>query len=243
MNCCSGLRGAALAAIVATVGVTRDESSRRALVVEDDERYIHSVVLPPLVEAGVEVDVAHNVVQAVAWFERRAFGLFVVDLELPGSLWRVPAAGLAGRFVGLQVIEEARGRFPHAIVAALTAHSQAAVINAVNLTGAEYIVKEEPEANLRRLALRCGVPQPSTGSEHALLDLAARASLSRRQFQVLRLLVGRSTDKEIAQELGISHHTVKRHVEAVLHKCCVPSRAMLRDRIRRGESDELARAR
>jgi DNA-binding CsgD family transcriptional regulator len=44
------------------------------------------------------------------------------------------------------------------------------------------------------------------------------ANLSARELEVLRLLAGGSSNKEIARTLGISSHTVKFHVAAILEK-------------------------
>jgi DNA-binding CsgD family transcriptional regulator len=50
------------------------------------------------------------------------------------------------------------------------------------------------------------------------------ASLSARELEVLRLLAGGSSNKEIARTLGISAHTVKFHVAAILEKLDASSR-------------------
>lgn len=48
--------------------------------------------------------------------------------------------------------------------------------------------------------------------------------LSPREVEVLRLIVGGMTDREIAATLNISHHTVMRHVSHILNKLDVESR-------------------
>lgn len=48
--------------------------------------------------------------------------------------------------------------------------------------------------------------------------------LSARELEVLRLLVGRQSDKQIADQLFISRRTVGRHVSSILAKLGVPSR-------------------
>jgi DNA-binding NarL/FixJ family response regulator len=59
------------------------------------------------------------------------------------------------------------------------------------------------------------VPPPSSGAPH---------SLSPRELDVLRLIVEGKSDREIAEELFISHHTVSRHVSNILGKMGVESR-------------------
>ena len=49
-------------------------------------------------------------------------------------------------------------------------------------------------------------------------------SLSRRQEEVLRLLIQGYSNKEIARALDMGHGTVKVHVTALLHKLGVSSR-------------------
>jgi DNA-binding NarL/FixJ family response regulator len=61
----------------------------------------------------------------------------------------------------------------------------------------------------------------------ALDDIAASEThgLSPRQRQVLRLVAGGLTNKEIARDLGLSERTVDRHVSNIFVKIDVSSRA------------------
>lgn len=65
-------------------------------------------------------------------------------------------------------------------------------------------------------------PAPSRPSAAAL---AARLPLSPREAEVLARLVAGRTNAGIAHDLGISHHTVARHLERVYAKLGVQSRA------------------
>jgi RNA polymerase sigma factor (sigma-70 family) len=49
--------------------------------------------------------------------------------------------------------------------------------------------------------------------------------LTRREQDVLRLLVDGLTNRQIAERLGVSEHTVNRHVTNILRKLRLPSRA------------------
>jgi DNA-binding NarL/FixJ family response regulator len=53
----------------------------------------------------------------------------------------------------------------------------------------------------------------------------APVSLSERELEVLRLVAGGRTDAQIARELGLSVHTVHRHVANIRTRLGVASRA------------------
>jgi DNA-binding NarL/FixJ family response regulator len=55
-------------------------------------------------------------------------------------------------------------------------------------------------------------------------DVTLEDPLTHRELEVLQLLSGGLTNKEIAQRLGISDHTVKFHVNAILGKLGVETR-------------------
>ena len=58
----------------------------------------------------------------------------------------------------------------------------------------------------------------------AMTEAADSSGLSPRELDVLRLIVEGKTDREIAVDLFISHHTVSRHVSHILGKLGVESR-------------------
>jgi len=75
-----------------------------------------------------------------------------------------------------------------------------------------------PEALLGVLAGRTAEPAPAGG-------------LTPREREVLALLAAGASNKVIARRLGMSFHTAKAHVAAVLHKLGAASRA---DAVARG---------
>ena len=53
----------------------------------------------------------------------------------------------------------------------------------------------------------------------------AGCDLTKRELEVLRLVAAGHTNNQIASELGISCHTVRRHLQNVFARLGVPSRA------------------
>jgi PAS domain S-box-containing protein len=60
-----------------------------------------------------------------------------------------------------------------------------------------------------------------------LSDEEGRGALSDRELHVVRLVALGRTGREIADELGIAHDTVRTHVRNAMHKLCARSRAHL----------------
>ena len=68
-------------------------------------------------------------------------------------------------------------------------------------------------------------PKPeNTILQNGLEISDARAQLTEREFEVLRLLVKGKSNTEIAKELIVSVHTAKAHVCSILQKLCVDDR-------------------
>ncbi len=59
-------------------------------------------------------------------------------------------------------------------------------------------------------------------------DLRRQFDLTRRETEVAGLMAGRLSDREIADLLGISIHTARRHAESALKKIGVQDRRNLR---------------
>src|SRR5262249_30513384 len=56
------------------------------------------------------------------------------------------------------------------------------------------------------------------------VDRTSDEPLTRRQLDIARLIVRGQTNRQIAEQLVVSPHTVERHVENILHKLRLSSR-------------------
>ncbi|MDX2193511.1 MAG: helix-turn-helix transcriptional regulator [Gemmatimonadales bacterium] len=74
-------------------------------------------------------------------------------------------------------------------------------------------------------------PVPAAASSGAHGAPAVLEGLSRREVQVAMLLVDGLTNREIAERIDLSVHTVRRHVERILSKLQVRTRAAAVGRI------------
>lgn len=129
-------------------------------------------------------------------------------------------------------------------------------LNSVREGVAGYILREASAAEvstaLHTVALGEAVCPPCFMSklfQHASQHLALRQSLqarncsqlSRREQQLLRLLCGGLTNKEIANQLHLSEHTVKNHVHRILRKTSTSDRLALIDLYRSADERGLTR--
>lgn len=83
----------------------------------------------------------------------------------------------------------------------------------------------------RSSILETSPPEPATGGVTMgnvglpeIRRLARRFGLTSREAQVARRLAVRRTNSEIARELHVSGHTVRKHTERVLRKMGIHSR-------------------
>ena len=74
-------------------------------------------------------------------------------------------------------------------------------------------------------ALKVGVTMRLARDREVAAELSlARFGLTRREAQIARLLAQRATNREIAERLDVSPHTVRHHVERIFAKLGIQSR-------------------
>jgi DNA-binding NarL/FixJ family response regulator len=152
--------------------------------------------------------------EAVALFPRHKPDVTLMDLRLP-------------KMSGVATIKAIRSTHPGARFIVVTTYEGDEDIHRALEAGAHgYIIKGMPYQVLVQALQRVHaggrfLPPPVA---NALASRMPDSDLSARELEVLNLLVGGKSNKEIAQLLGITEATVKSHVSAILMRLNVEDR-------------------
>jgi len=184
-----------------------DPSRGRILVVEDDEGF-RSTLSIVFRQAGYETREAASGEEALETARREQLALVVLDVCLPG---------ISGYEVCHELREEFGERLPIILMSGQRIESLDRVAGLL-LGADDYLVKpfapDELLIRVRKLIRRA-----------APTAAAATARLTTRELEVLRLLADGLGQDEIATRLFISTKTVATHIDHILSKLGVRSRA------------------
>jgi len=195
----------------------------RILIVEDQVLFSEAIRLALEERDMVVVGMATTGEEALAMAQETDPDLALVDIGLPDR------SGLA---VGKQILEE----HPGVKVLALTVLEDPRVMReALRLGFHGYILKDIPVVRFVRavetvMAGEVVVPRKraprltGTGSSDDEAVALLASQLTRRELEVLELLVEGAEGLAIAQRLGIAPNTVRTHVQSILTKLQVHSR-------------------
>ncbi len=133
--------------------------------------------------------------------------LFCLDLKLPDT-------------IGVSGIIELKKRFPRAPLAVLSASPADEFEEQCIEAGADVYIEKSSGANEIGSALNALLTPESTFEDSGSTD----SKLSKRQKQLIIMLDRGLSNREIADELGISEHTVKVHLWRLFRRLGVKSR-------------------
>lgn len=198
------------------------------VLIADDHAAVRAGVRMALEQGGctvcAEVGTADHAVAAAV---RERPDVCLIDIRMPGG--------------GIRAVAEITARLPGTPVVMLTVSSDAEdLVDAVCAGAAGYLLKEMDPSRLAdavRAALAGEAPMSGLltarlleefrrGGRRSTLSLAdgRTIDLTRREWDVVRLLADGLSTKEIAHRLFIEPVTVRRHVSELLHKLKVGSR-------------------
>jgi two-component system nitrate/nitrite response regulator NarL len=184
------------------------------LVVDDDAPF-RTFVAEVLLQRGYEVAEAGNGADAIRAARAARPALVLLDVGLPD---------VSGYEVCHQLRQEFGERLPVIFVSG-TRTEAADRVAGIMLGGDDYVVKPfdpgELLARVGRFIARADLGRDGSQTD----ELPSLSNLTPREQQILSLLANGSSTKAIAKELVISRKTVSTHVQRILAKLGVHSRA------------------
>jgi len=173
---------------------------------------------------------AENAEEGLKIIERTKPDVVLMDLGLPGMN-------------GIEATQKLKEISPDSKVIILTSHEREEEVVAAMGSGANgYCLKDIDPQSLVNVIVSIGqgaawidpgvskyilnlMPKPeSTRLLNSYEVSDARAQLTERELEVLKLLVKGKSNTEIAKDLIVSVHTAKAHVCSILQKLCVDDR-------------------
>jgi two-component system NarL family response regulator len=151
---------------------------------------------------------------AIELFRHAAPDIVLMDLRLPG-------------IGGVEAIIAIRKEFPSAKVIVLTTYdTDEDIYRAIQSGAKSFLLKDTPEDVLAETirAVHAGQERLPPKLARRLEARQQRAELSKREMDVLRLLVKGRSNKEIASDLAVSEDTVKAHLKTLFVKLDVQDR-------------------
>jgi DNA-binding NarL/FixJ family response regulator len=195
--------------------LTKTPEKIRILIADD--HYIVRIGLIALVNTEPDMEVvaeAADGVQALDLFAKCSPDLALLDIRMPLKN-------------GIQTTLEIRGRFPSARVLMLTAFDGDEEIYKALEAGAQGYVLKSSSGEKLIPALRAVAAGQRWIPAEVANRLASRnlfEKLTARELEVLHELAKGLANKEIADVLRITEHTVKDHLKAILGKLRVADR-------------------
>lgn len=205
-----------------------------ALLVADDHPLFRAAVVQVIrgrfgAFEVLEASSASSLSAALA--EHPGIELVLLDLTMPGTH-------------GFSALLHVRGAHPQLPVVVISSNDHPRIIRRAQQFGASGFISKAAAAEaitqVIETVLEGDTVFPSMAAELSQEDaeLAARlAQLTPHQFKTLLYLADGLLNKQIAQEMGVTEHTVKVHVTAILKKLGCHSRTQVAVLVRNLEAD------
>ena len=195
---------------------TTTTTAQASVLVVDDHALVRTGVANIISnEPGLRVIAeAANGVEAVAAFERHRPDVTLLDLRMPVM-------------EGVEAVRQIRLRDPQAKVIVLTTYDTDEDITRALKAGAKAFILKDISATALIACIHdvlAGKTYLAPTAAAKLAEGVARVQLTPRELTTLRLMADGRSNKEIANDLGISERTVKTHLGHLFDKLGVTSR-------------------
>lgn len=185
----------------------------RVLVVDDHPVVTYGVTLLLRSEPGIVlVGSARTGREALEVVDTLRPDVVLLDLRLPDML-------------ATEVVRRMRGAVPDVRVILFTAYADHAALPEALASGVSgCLLKDVTTADLAAAIHRAhqGLtvtdPRIEGSAGGRLREALYRAGLTRREYEVLRLVAAGNTNPEIAEELGLARNTVKTYLQSAMGK-------------------------
>lgn len=187
----------------------------RALIVDDDAGW-RSILAELLEDSGYQVRLCNSFGEAMGCLRREKYNIAVVDLSLTGAELAVQN-GAEASLEGYQLLSATKA----ADIPTIVVSGVVSVEDIQRAYDQQSIFAYLEKQTFDRAAFRRAVE----GAHSSHFVASELEGLTDREREVLALLAGGMTNKEIAETLVITTNTVKRHLKAVFEKLDVHTRS------------------
>ena len=175
-------------------------------------------------EGWIVTGTANNSRQALSLMRKKVPDLLITDLNMPGQ-------------DGFELILKVKKQFPKVKILVLTIYRSPGILRKVNKAGVHGIVLKEQKSEAVIEAVRTVLngktysPPETAENEHPGTfyqdAFTKKATLTRRELEVLVLIVKALNNKQIGEQLFISEYTVQTHRRNLKRKLEVDNTAEL----------------
>ncbi len=183
----------------------------------DDDEAVRDALSLLIGTVGLRVQSWHDPHAFLKGFDRHAIGAIVLDVRMPG-------------ISGLTVLDTLMAEGVDQPVIMLTGHGTVSMCRRAFKSGAAEFLEKPVNDELLLEALQNAVRQHIKSRARTQTDAITRtryAQLTEREREVLGLIVGGLTNKEMGRALGLSPRTVETHRANLFDKLEVMSLAQL----------------
>ncbi len=191
--------------------------NKQSILIIDDELLILDTMSKDLTDEGYKVDTAKNGDEGLNHFRQTKHDMVIADLVMEG-------------LNGIQIAKEIKGLKPNTKIIILTGYgTRSSAIEAIRLGASDFFLKPYNRNELLQRVSDCFEERGNLahGISKTLLDKIEEKSLSRKEKEVIALVMNGLSDKEIAVRLFISINTVKTHLKHIYEKLEINGRKEL----------------
>lgn len=174
----------------------------------DDDHAIRDALTLMIAQENIQVMAFESAEAFLAVCPQACYGCAIIDYRMP-------------EMNGLQLQEELAKRNISLPIIFLTGHGNIPIsVKAMKAGAIDFLTKPVRREKLMSIVAAAIIESEKKIAENASYQQAENciASLTEREYEVMRLTIQGYHNKEIARKLGISHRTVEIHKSNIMHK-------------------------